>query len=147
MRKIVAVLGLLLFFSCEKEETSHPISSTIQIQTNELAIGNEKRIFLSCATEKIYACSNFNIITSQQAQPNLFQVHFSGIDNIKHCATAIGPARAEIELGALKNGEYLLELNAKAFRNSGKIKITDSEIILSFPHQQGIAIMNPVYKR
>ncbi|MGV3585760.1 MAG: hypothetical protein ACO1OF_02060 [Adhaeribacter sp.] len=147
MRKIGYILGLLLLLSCEKEETTHPISSTIQIVAAEVNIANEKTIVLHCATEKTYTCSNFNIITTQEVQSNFFRINFSGIDKISYCANALGPARAQIDLGVLPNGDYTLELNGKSFRNSGTLKVTPTEIKLNFPTQDGIAILSPVIKR
>ncbi|KAA5549462.1 hypothetical protein [Adhaeribacter rhizoryzae] len=147
MRKIGYILGLLLLLSCEEAATTHPISSTIQIEPAEVNIANEKRIFLYCATEQTYTCSNFNLLTTQEVQPNFFRINFSGIDKINYCANALGPARAKIDLGALQNGDYTLELNGKTFRNSGTLKITSTEIKLDFPTQDGIAIMQKVFKR
>ena len=148
MRKTGYIMGLLLLLlSCEKEEAIHPISSTIHIQPTEANIANEKRIFLHCATAKTYTCSNFNIITTQETRANLVRVNFAGIDNIKYCATSLGPAQAKIDLGILPNGDYTLELNGKSFRNSGTLKVTATEIKLDFPIQDGIAILNPVFKR
>ncbi|GEO02355.1 hypothetical protein AAE02nite_00190 [Adhaeribacter aerolatus] len=146
MRKIAAVLGLLLLLGCE-EDTIHPINSTIQIEPTEITVGTEKRIFLSCATEQTYICSNFNILTTQQVQQNLFRINFSGIDKISYCANTLGPAQAKVDLGALPNGDYLLELNSKTFRNNGTLKVTATEIKLDFPHQDGIAIIKEVFKR
>lgn len=147
MKKVVYLLFLLFTVACHKEEelTGGLLDSTVQIEA-KIDKGTE-RIFLFCKTAKKYDCYNYKIATTTQTNGQPFHITFRGIIEASQCANASGPARAEINLGDLQAGEYALTLAVGDFSNNGTLQVTETEISLSFPQQNGIEILTPVIQR
>lgn len=148
MKRLLWIAFLSLTFACEKEDAElTPVDSVIQVEVKEALIEDSQMIILSCQTEKEYSCINFSIITDVKREENSFTVSFLGIDGQKICATAIGPANAEINFGALENGLYKLELNSGSWKNKGTLVVSDQKLVLDFPQQNGIEILTPSVQR
>jgi len=149
MKKLLYLFFFWLIVSCKKEGATSQISinADILIEVQEITISSEKRVALNCSTEKIYNCSNYYIDLVQEKSADSITVNFKGISPDEICATALGPAKTKIDLGSLTNGLYSLTLNINHLENNGLLTITDSQILLDFPRQDGIQILNPVYTR
>jgi hypothetical protein len=141
MKRFLALYCLILLISCEDPDLglkSNPIDSKIIIEPREVLEPNSRRLTLSCATERIYPCINFPIITEQQIVGNSIKIDFTSVEESMVCLTALGPARTVVDLNALPNGEYTLELNNAQLKNKGTLKLTDTDISLIFGIRNGI---------
>lgn len=147
MKKLGILLSMLLLISCEKEESEQiPIDSDILIEVKEVG-SDPKRIVIVGKTEKEYNCYNNTIVTNKRFTQNTIEITFKAVEGDTKCATAMGPATTEIDLGALDNGEYSLQLNTTTTKNEGLLKLTTTEIILEYSQQEGIDILTPVVQR
>jgi len=149
MEKLLYLFFFWLIVSCKKEETTSQIyiDADILIEVQEITVSSEKKVVLNCSTEKIYNCSNYYIDLVKEKSADSITVDFNGISSDEICATALGPAKTKIDLGFLTNGFYALTLKINHLENNGLLTITDSQILLDFPQQNGIQILNPVYTR
>jgi len=149
MKKLLYLFFFWLIVSCEKEEATSQIyiDSDILIEVQEITVSSEKKVVLNCSTEKIYDCSNYYIDLAQEKSADSITVDFNGISPDEICAPALSPAQTKINLGSLINGFYPLTLKIKQVENNSLLTVTDSQIHLDFPQQDGIRILNPVYTR
>lgn len=151
MKKLLWIPLMILFFSCEKGEVDHgqPIDSIIEIEMTEASLDNSGKIVLNCKTQKEYECFNYVIEYDRAGESAPFMITFQSVslDSSGKCATAIGPARAEINLGILANGIYAIELNHGSSINRGILEVTDQELVLNIPQQKGVQILTPVVQR
>jgi len=146
---LIAVIAILLWACADgdSELNDSPIDSKITIETRELLDVDSRRLTFSCATERVYPCVNYPLLTDRQDDENSFQLTFKSVGITDICLTALGPATASVELGAIAEGEYAFELNNADQKNKGTLKITESEIKLIFDHQNGIEIVRASTKR
>jgi hypothetical protein len=148
MRKLVILLLPFMLLACDKEERAQiALDSIIQIEVKEEVSGGASHIWLVCKTEKKYPCFNYKISAAKQATPNSIEILFKSITGDDKCATAFGPATVEINLGALSDGVYHLQLNTPTTENKGLLKVTATQIILEFNQSDGIEILTPVVQR
>lgn len=150
MKKLFWIPVLLFVLSCEKEsDPSLPVDSVVEVEIAEVSIDGAEKIVLSGKTRKEYSCSNYTINHRTANGEEAFSITFEEVvsDPEGRCFTALGPARAQIVLGALENGVYDLSLNNGALTNRGTLEVSDTEIVLNFPQQNGIEILTPVVLR
>lgn len=147
MSNLKWIFVLLIGFSCSKEEVEILQVPLIQIAVKEVTAAGSQNIILSCRTEKEYNCSNNSIIAEKEIKAKSIEVAFLGISFPEICATAIGPARREIDLGPLGNGVYEVEILAGTFTNKGILEISEQQVRLEFPQQNGIEILTAVVER
>ncbi len=150
MKKLFWIPVLLFVLSCEKDaDPGLPVDSVIEVEIAEISVDGEEVMILSGKTRKEYSCSNYIINHSTAYGEEAFSITFEEVvpDPEGRCFTALGPARAQIILGALENGVYELSLNSGPFTNRGTLEVSDTEIILNFPQQNGIEVLTPVVLR
>lgn len=147
-RKLTMFLCISLLMACDEEEAVlTPIDSDILIEVKEVTSGGSGRIVITGKTEKEYNCYNNTIATTKKITHNTIEVTFKAVEGDERCATALGPATTEVDLGALGNGEYTLQLYTANDMNEGLLKVTATEIRLEFSQQKGIDILTPVVQR
>lgn len=155
MKRLVGFALLFLAFACKKEEvvTDFSLDSEVQVQleVSDTKQANLVEIKLVCKTEKEYGCANYTILTQKEKEivqgDEAIQITFLGVQSPDICATAFGPAYTEIELGSFGQGVYMLHLNTPLFTNKGLLEITEEEVKLYFPQQDGIEILTPAVQR
>lgn len=137
-----------LLWGCSPEEAipTFPLESSVEVEIKELPVEGKKHVVLSCRTAKMYACANHLIRASLQQAAGQLTVTFLGVTGDRLCMSALGPARADLDLGQLPNGQYQLKLNALD-NNQGSLTVSDATIRLSFSQPKGIEIVNPVFNR
>lgn len=136
--------------ACDLANNSQPITgieSQIIITPVEALGESSRSLSLVCNTEKIYPCINYPLLTNKVVNENGILITFEGVEETNICLTALGPATATLDLGLVEIGQRDLELNTFVHRNIGNLTITDSEIILDFPQQNGIEVSRKVTKR
>ena len=150
MNRLLTFCLLTLLISCDDNHLgskSNPMDSKIIIETREVLESNARRLTLFCKTEEIYPCENFPILTERQTDENSIKINFKSIEETIVCLTGLGPATALIDLNSLPTGEYDIELNNANLKNSGVLKITDTDISLIFDIKNGIDFVRTNTKR
>ena len=84
------------------------IDSRILITPSEVLSPDARTLLLLCRTERIYPCVNYRIAYAVARRGARIEVSFQRIEIGSVCFTAIGPARCDIDLGALAPGTYSL---------------------------------------
>jgi len=109
---IIATL-IFIFLSCDNSdyENLEPIEGNIIFNIQEgyrnLESISEPDIMLSMATEKIYPCFNWSVISETTIQGNKISINILGIYVPEMCLTALGPAESVLFLD-ISEGEYSL---------------------------------------
>lgn len=150
MKNLFWIPLITLLFSCEKvQENELLIDSVVEIQMLDAAAAGSGDLLLRCKTLKEYICYNYVIGYNKAGEGNTLKISFQHVSlgASQQCATAIGPATAEVNLGILEDGLYDLELNNGKLVNKGTLEVTAKELILNFPQQKGIDILTPVVLR
>lgn len=150
MEQKVLLCILMFLTACEYDDLgigTQPIDSKIIIETREVLGAESRLLTFQCKTEKSYECFNYPIATEKVENEHSVKITFTGIGEMPLCLTALGPARAVVDLKGQKNGAYQIELNNGDLKNEGWLRISDSEIELIILQQSGIEILRPVTKR
>ncbi|WP_224997184.1 hypothetical protein [Cesiribacter sp. SM1] len=150
MKYLFCIPVFLLIFSCEKGPGDELlIDSLVEVEMAEAAVGGGEQVVLHCKTLKEYICYDYVIGYDRNGDGDVIRIDFQHIapGASQQCASAVGPARASINLGNLENGEYAIELNNGKQLNKGTLEVSDKELILNFPKQTGIDILTPVVLR
>src|SRR5690606_12435575 len=143
MRRLLIIFILSLLFACNNDDLDlkSSIDSNIKIELREWINPDEKGLHLHSTTERIYPCVNYPLMFDQHFDRKRIVITFTGVIETDVCLTALGPAKATVDLSHLEKGIYELELNNGALKNHGKLVITDTESKLEFATQNGIQIM------
>ena len=144
MKNLLSALILSLLFACNNEELDlrSQIDSDIKIELREWTSPEKQGLYLEAATEKLYPCINFPLTFEYQFDEDCVRITFTGVRELDPCLSALGPAKAAIDLSHLEKGVYDLELNIGVLKNVGKLIITDTGAKLDFRNQNGIQIMS-----
>ena len=122
---------IFIFLSCDNSdyENLEPIEGNIIFNIQEgyrnLYSISEPDIVLSMATEKIYPCFNWSIISETTIQGNKISINILGIYVPEMCLTALGPAKSVLFLD-VPEGEYSLYFSYENVTDSYVLTITDS---------------------
>jgi len=132
--------SLLVFLSCNTFDSSgkelrpeelKPIEGNIIISVHEGYQGydsiSEPSIMLSMATEKIYPCCNWSIISKVTVWSNKISIDLLGIRVPEIGLTALGPAKFTSFLD-ISEGEYLLYFSYRNVIDRYVLTVTDSSI-------------------
>jgi hypothetical protein len=142
MRRLLLITFLWTVFACNEDHVDEiNIDSVIQVELKLTTTENVQNIVLSCKTKKEFPCYNYLLITDKEVTEELLSITFVGIDKQNYCATAIGPAKRDIDFGELKNGLYTIRLNNGSLRNQGTLEVTDDEVIFNIINPNGIEIL------
>ena len=118
-------------------ESDVNVDSKINIRLVEIYDKSPRTLQLRFATEKMYPCANYPIIVSSQQLSNNIDISFKGVvNNIGICLTAIGPATATINLGALSNGTYNLNFYNGNVKHTGKLIISSDSYAINFANNE-----------
>ncbi len=129
------IMFLLVFLSCDvfdsPEKELKPIEGNIIFSVKEGYENydsiSEPGIMLSMATEKIYGCYNWSIISKIMVQGNKVLIDLLGVYVPEICLTALGPAISTSFLD-ISNGKYLLYFSSKNIIDRYVLTVTDSSI-------------------
>lgn len=154
IRRTFLLLHLMpVLWSCQYNDYSsvdpphHPIDSEIVVELLEILKKGPSSIKIFAKTDTLYSCFNNTIRLRTQTDDDAFKISYTGINFPPICATALGPARGDVDLGPLRNGQYWLELNHGGRKNKGLLIITDTDIDLLFAQLDGIQLLRTNLKR
>ncbi len=128
--------------SCIKDDHTELIKSKINIKPWELLDTNNREFVLYSSTEKIYPCCNYFIIFDSFVRYNEVYIRFNSIYKPEICLTALGPAKADVNLGRLPEGTYSLNIFVHKLHNSGRLIVTNDYYKLDLPNSKSISIEN-----
>jgi len=153
----IKILGLILFaasllapLSCRIFDSSEgrlkPIESNIIFSVQEGYQDHnsisEPSIMLSMATEKIYGCCNYTIMSEVSVEGKVISIGLSGIYAPEICLTALGPATS-LSFLDISNGEYSLCFSYRGIADRYVLTVTDSSIEITKDVSQ---FTNPKFK-
>lgn len=132
------ILSILLFWllnlaGCQDlGEEAAPLESGLVINLSENLAPSQRTLTFNCSTEKIYGCMNFRIINRVRVGLGSIAIWFDGIDNPHICLTALGPARANIELGTLTNGNYNITISTAKQITQATLDVTADRYVIVY---------------
>jgi hypothetical protein len=151
MKRIIYLpLILCLSVACETNDgniDNDPIDSSVLIEAREALDPTARQLTLYCATEKIYPCSNYTIRTETRREGKHIEISFKSVELGLICFTSLGPAVSLVDLGPTTPGTYSLTFRNGNIRSHGTLAVSDNEIELFFPQQNGIKIVRPLTNR
>lgn len=155
--KIYIFIFLALFFSsfvlfqtaCEKDEIDTIPLQTVNGEILETVDYGTKVFLFKFNTDLetypiTYIIRNENSVEGNQVNIKLIDIQKDGHDDLN---IQKGPASCLIQLGALNNGVYDVNITAGTFTGNGKFTITDDQVAFDFPSTEGISISNDTLSR
>ncbi len=138
------VAGLLTagaFAACDDkfEENLTPADSRIHLRMVEDFTRSSRTFQLYCATEKVYPCVNFPLIARTRQSSKSIDISFEGVMETDFCYTAIGPATTTIDLGALNEGTYTLNLHNGGVTETGTLVVEAGSYTAVFDESSSFA--------
>jgi len=118
---IVLMLAVAITGCDKAAETVSKMDSEITIAMSESSL---RTLQLYLSTTKIYPCCNYPIDLSWKKSSNTIDISVKGVIETDICLTALGPATATIDLGALSNGTYLLNFHIGNLKRSGELIVS-----------------------
>jgi hypothetical protein len=104
----------------------------INIRMVEIFDKSPRTFQFHCSTKKIYPCCNYPIVVERQQSSNSIDISFKGIIESDLCLTALGPATAIIDLGALSDGIYNLNLYYGKVKRTGNLVVSSDSYKINF---------------
>jgi hypothetical protein len=123
----LSIYGCNIF---ESKQNLEPIDSAIIFSVtydSTNLIQNHSGFILLLKTEKIYGCSNFEVVSAVSINRDNISVQLFGIDGQELCETALGPATSRIPLD-LKSGSFNLGINYKKKSDKYSLLINDLNV-------------------
>lgn len=141
--KITAIVLLVVTtIGCEKNGTHKGIDSEINIRMVEIFDKSPRTLQMYFSTTKIYPCCNYPIDLSWKNTSNTINISFKGVIETNLCLTALGPATATIDLGALNNGTYQLNFQNGEVRYSGQLVVSSDNYTVNLSTNPAVNVTN-----
>jgi len=135
--------------SCNRKDLSIylDIDSKINISMVEILGHSQKTLQFSCRTEQLYTCNNshFDIVYRQSS--NSIDISFKGIIIPVNCSTLAGPAFATIDLGALSNGVYNLNLSVGEVTHTGELIVSSDSYRVNYDDNPAFNFSNSPFNK
>jgi len=126
----VVVLALFIIPGCSGNGTdsgnTSTIDSKIDLSMSEHLDSIQHTLTFRAQTERIYGCSNYALSGSESVSGKTISVTFNNVTDPAVCATALGPAATNFDLGALAPGLYTFPIIVNGEISSSTLTITDS---------------------
>ncbi|MEQ1834295.1 MAG: hypothetical protein ABL977_14700 [Candidatus Eisenbacteria bacterium] len=138
----------LLFTACTDHSFAPrqgaPLDSQVLIGLTEVL--PEHSLVLYCRTAREYPCVNYTLAAQAQTNRGGYSLQFDHVVAPAVCATAIGPARAELELGTLGDGEHTLAMRARGSRLAGTLHVSAGAYAVDAPGD-AVSFPEPILRR
>lgn len=96
--------------ACQKDEEMHDLDGAVMIELREHAPEGQRMIGIYAETKDAYPCLNFLIDYTLAHIAEGRHLHFHGVKAPSICLTALGPARAFVDLGDMDGGLHQLQI-------------------------------------
>lgn len=147
LKTTVMVLLVITTIGCEKNETHKGIDSEINIRMVEVLDKSPRTLQMYFSTTKIYPCCNYPIDLSLKKSSNTFDISFKGVIETDMCLTALGPATATIDLGALSNGTYQLNFQNGSSWHSGQLVVSSDSYKVNLGSNSNFSFTNSLLNK
>ncbi|MEM6270476.1 MAG: hypothetical protein AAF998_13620 [Bacteroidota bacterium] len=124
MRSCVSLLLLLWFtfpaFSQSGGGKLMALESGVTLRMeSQILEGGDHKFYLVLQTNDVYECANFLLENDVKLDGDKLIVRVRGVRKADPCSTAMGPARARINLTSLSEGEYRVRtiINRQVFKS------------------------------
>lgn len=146
---ILAGIAILFQSACEKDEIETLPLQTVNGEILETVDYGTKVFLFSFKTDLetypvTYIIRNETNVEGNQVNINLIDIQKDGLDDLN---IETGSASCIIQLGALDNGTYDLQITAGNFSGAGQFSITDEQVLFDFPVTDGISIRHDTLNR
>ena len=137
MRPMLLMLACVSFLAvgCSKDVVRPnerlPVDSNVLIGLSERL--PERSLVLACRTSREYGCFNYIIDTRLFQLPQSIRIDFNQVVAPVICATAVGPARVELDLGALGPGSASLDLRGGTGGLTGRLDVSEGSYRVLVP--------------
>lgn len=122
----MSFLLALSFAACQKEEEMHDLSGVVVLELREHAPDGERKLGLYAETKDEYPCLNFLIDYELSHSSDVRHLHFPGVKAPTVCLTALGPAKALIDLGGMDDGLHHLQFLLNEEYSEVKLQVSDT---------------------
>jgi len=131
------------FSSCRKQERRiiSAIDSEVNIRMVE-TLDSPRKVQFYCSTTKTYPCCNYPIYVVSRKSSNNIDISFKGVVETDICLTALGTASAIIDLGALSNGTYRLNLQNENVKHTGELFVSSESYKIILPDNPDFLFTN-----
>lgn len=123
------LIALLLVIGCGKDKMTDPAQQQgfpVNMTMIEMFEYSQSSLAFLLATDQIYGCFNNEIVNEVLWRGSSINIIIEGIYFPELCLTALGPATARIELGALSPGEYNITISNGTF-STFKLIVTEDD--------------------
>ena len=132
---LISIALVVIIPACNGDGTdsgsSASIDSKITLTPSEVLNPAQRTLSLSAQTEHIYGCTNYSIANSLTIQGKVISLDFTAITEPTTCLTALGPARAVINLGSLATAVYSLTMTVNSVVTHATLVVTDTSYRIS----------------
>lgn len=132
---------------CAKKETTAPIDSRVLVRPWERLEASGRTLVLDCETERIYGCVNHQLLSVDSRVGSAFGIVFLGVTMPDACLTALGPARARIDLGRIADGSYTLAMRVNERRVRATMDIGRDAIVVTGGESEWTHVPRPSLRR
>lgn len=137
---IITLIGVLTFTSCLKDEKEYLPLGSVELKMIEGLTEDARFLFFEFETEESYPCLNYFIRHESSASGGNIDINLIDIEKSDYCFTALGPAKAEINLGIYQIGNYSANIQIGEVGNTGTLQVTNSQYIFTIDDPQLITL-------
>lgn len=124
------------------------VDSKIQILPVEAYTSSPQAFLLYCTTERQYGSRSYPIITAKSQSTDVINISFKGVpENIDIGDASIGPATAYINLGALAEETYTINLYNGDVKQTGTMTITAESYTIEMADNPTFGFVHKVLNR
>lgn len=149
MVSVLILVAVSFFSACEEDEIETLPLQTVNGEIFESVDYGTKEFIFEFRTDietypVTYLIRYESKVDGDQVSIDLFDIQTDGHDDLNILK---GPASCRINLGALANGQYNLDISAGNYSGSGTFTITDNQVTIALATIDGITISNDTLNR
>jgi hypothetical protein len=129
------------------ESRIETVDSKILIRPVETCTTQPRTLQLHCQTERSYSTISNSIVAVKQQSDETVDISFNGVYMSPWGFAAIGPATTVIDLGALAQGVYTLNLYGGGVRSRGRLVVTAGSYSFEMANGPTFGFTDPVLHR
>jgi hypothetical protein len=138
---MIIAAGLLFTASCMKDKREYLPLGEVEMYMIEGLAQDARFLFLEFETKEEYNCLNYFIRFDNNSSSGNIDLHLRDVEKSDFCFTALGPAKAEVNLGIYQIGTYQTSIKVDEVENSGTLQVTNSQYILTLNNPQMIDVL------
>jgi hypothetical protein len=145
---VVLAICVVTAASCSgRVSRPQPVDSPLVLTLQENLSPSGRSLEIHAATTREYPCLGYSLQYHLERQRGSVAITFAGVSVPQTCATALGPARAVIPLGATAEGVYPLVLTTNDVTLTASLVVTRDSIEVRDGGGRWISFPRPVLHR